>query len=94
MSVPGVCPELLRCVPAPIPRYFAHDLMQRLASDVHAAWKGFRDYWPSLFVGSPTVESALHTDWCDTGAWMGMLHGEKRWAIVPAAEARRIRMCV
>ena len=41
-------------------------------ADVHAAWKGFRDYWPSLFVGSPTVESALHTDWCDTGAWMGM----------------------
>eukprot|EP00949_MAST-11_sp_MAST-11-sp1_P003598 g3598.t1 len=79
-----VCPELLQDVV--VPSFFARDLMQGTSSTLHHSWNGYRDYWPSLFVGSAQTASGLHADWCDTSAWMGLVQGKKHWRIVTASE--------
>jgi hypothetical protein len=67
-----------------IPPWFSQDLMQRTPSNTtNQYWHGFRDYWPSLFIGpGGTTMSYLHADWCDTSAWMGLTSGRKHWRIV------------
>jgi hypothetical protein len=79
------CPKLANFTL--VPKLFADDIMQRIP--VHStlpSWRYFRDYWPSLFLGSQGSGSAIHADWAGTSAWMGMLAGSKRWRIVPPVE--------
>lgn len=79
------CPNLLNDII--IPKWFSQDLMQRTKSNsMNRYWNGYRDYWPSLFVGpGGSTMSYLHADWCDTHAWMGLMSGQKHWRIVPAS---------
>lgn len=75
-----LCPELAEDVI--VPPFFARDLMQRTApGGVHFEWGHYRDYWPSLFIGGAGTSSALHADWCDSAAWMGLMQGRKHWRI-------------
>ena len=74
------CPELLHDVV--VPNYFSADIMQRVPGSTHRLWKGYRDYWPSIFIGGENTMSALHADWCNSAAWMGLVSGKKRWRIV------------
>jgi hypothetical protein len=76
----SICPKLLDDVV--VPRYFSADIMQRIPSSTHRSWAGYRDYWPSIFIGGEETGSALHADWCNTQAWMGLVAGRKRWRIV------------
>jgi hypothetical protein len=84
MSVAEFCPALLHAsMNLTIPSYFADDFMQRVDRSVHAKWTEWRDYWPSVFVGAAGTASALHSDWGDTAAWMGLVQGRKQWRVVP-----------
>ena len=74
------CPELLKDVI--VPKYFSEDLMQRLPGDLHWKFSNYRDYWPSIFIGGADTSSALHADWANSAAWMGLMSGKKRWRIV------------
>ena len=74
------CPKLLKDVI--VPKYFAEDLMQRIPGNLHWQWKNYRDYWPSIFIGGKDTSSALHADWANSAAWMGLISGKKRWRIV------------
>jgi hypothetical protein len=76
------CPKLLDDLL--VHPFFARDLMQRTPPDIHYSWNAYRDFWPSVFVGyGGRTNSALHADWCDTAAWMGLYQGRKHWRIVP-----------
>lgn len=84
------CPALLDDII--VPPWFTQDLMQRtpnaswtnVQTHTNQYWRGYRNYWPSLFVGpGRTTMSYLHADWCDTHAWMGLMQGRKHWRIVP-----------
>jgi len=57
-----------------IPKYFAHDYLQRTPPDTPN-----RDSWPTLFIGPEGSRSALHVDQLHTNFWMIMMHGAKRW---------------
>jgi hypothetical protein len=83
------CPELLEDFVVPL--HFSRDWLQRLPSDFHQEYRGLRDYWPSLFIGAHPTKSALHKDYLDTAAWMGMFSGHKRWAIVAPHEQPLLR---
>ncbi|ETV98110.1 hypothetical protein H310_08854 [Aphanomyces invadans] len=74
MSVIEFCPDLLQSFV--IPKLFVRDALQTTCT------KNTK-YWPSLFVGDVGTSSGLHTDWGATAAWMGLLHGRKRWRIAP-----------
>ena len=56
--------------------------MQRLPASLHWQYKNYRDYWPSLFISGKNTSSALHADWANSAAWMGLMSGKKRWRIV------------
>ena len=79
-SLKKACPELLKDVI--VPKYFSEDLMQRLPASLHWQYKNYRDYWPSLFISGKNTSSALHADWANSAAWMGLMSGKKRWRIV------------
>ena len=72
------CPKLLKDVV--VPKYFAEDLMQRIPGNLHWQWKNYRDYWPSIFIGGKDTSSALHADWANSAAWMGLISGKKKMA--------------
>ena len=79
------CPNLLDDIL--VPAFFASDFMQRTPKDLDYNWNGYRNYWPSMFVGpGGRSSSALHADWCDTAAWMGLYQGRKHWRIVPPGD--------
>ena len=71
-----------RLGPLRIPRYFAHDFLQRTRY-AHA----FTASWPSLFVAAPHTKSSLHVDQWRGNFWMAMVKGTKRWTLFHADDA-------
>ena len=76
-SLSGHCPWLLGNVT--MAKYFARDLLQQLPENPQAPL-GYRDDWPSLFIGAKGSRSGVHIDSLESHFWMLLLEGEKRWA--------------
>jgi len=64
-------------IPSVIGRY---DLIQKLPKS------SFANSWPSLFVGREGTNSKMHIDAGNTGFWMYLVSGKKRWIMYDTAE--------
>jgi hypothetical protein len=79
------CPWLARELV--MPKYFAQDRLQRLLTEAaDDTTLGYRDDWPSLFIGSSDTRSGLHVDSFESHFWMLMLQGSKRWVFVDPSQ--------
>eukprot|EP00439_Symbiodinium_sp_Y106_P046003 s325_g5.t2 len=75
-SLPRYCPAAFGPPPFrgfTVPKYFVGDYFQR------AGFEGYQHTWPSLFIGSNEILSAMHIDSGNTNFMMHLLSGRKDW---------------